>query len=177
MTLLTSWCGFAKTEPASLKPIKFNCRHNLSEESKRSRGSLFAYKWQFEVLGLQIKAKSNTFLWTAGWCQLLFFFFFDWHFLSSFFFFPVFFIISLNGRSLEKQRIQMSEISWGRRALRCEINRLYALLNNLVRTPKKKGNAFNISSRNVKLIYKEWLLCSRRENVLIVNIFWQWTNL
>ena len=105
-------------------------------------GSLFACKWKFEVLGLQIKAKSNTFLWTAGWCQLLFFFFFDWHFLSSFFFFfSCFFIISLNGRSLEKQRIQMSEVSWSRRALRCGINRLYALLNNLVCVPKK-GKCF-----------------------------------
>ena len=92
-----------------------------------------------------------------------YFFFLFWltFFVELYFFFLFFFIISLNGRSLEKQRIQMSEISWGRRALRCEINRLYALLNNLVRTPKKKGNAFNISSRNVKLIYKEWLLCSR----------------
>ena len=95
-------------------------------------------------------------------------------FCRALLFFPVFFyffIISLNGRSLEKQRIQMSEISWGRRALRCEINRLYALLNNLVRTPKKKGNAFNISSRNVKLIYKEWLLCSRRKMYLSLISF------
>ena len=150
------------------------CKVQLSAQSEWRKltlpGSLFAYKWKFEVLGLQIKA--STFLWTAGWCQLLFFFLF-WltFFVELYFFFLFFFIISLNGRSLEKQRIQMSEISWGRRALRCEINRLYALLNNLVRTPKKKGNAFNISSRNVKLIYKEWLLCSRRKMYLSLISF------
>ena len=157
------------------------CKVQLSAQSEWRKltlpGQSICIQMKVWSVGPSDQSKSNTFLWTAGWCQLLFFFFFDWHFLSSFFFFSCFFIISLNGRSLEKQRIQMSEISWGRRALRCEINRLYALLNNLVRTPKKKGNAFNISSRNVKLIYKEWLLCSRRENVLIVNIFWQWTNL
>ena len=103
-------------------------------------GQSFAYKWKFEVLGLQIKAKSNTFLWTASWCQLLFFFLFWLAFFVElcFFVFSFFFFISLNGRSFEKQRTQMSEISWGRRALRCEINRLYALLNNLVRVPIKR---------------------------------------
>ena len=55
-------------------------------------GQSFAYKWKFEVLGLQIKVKSNTFLWTAGWCELLFFFLF-WLtlFVELCFFFPVFF--------------------------------------------------------------------------------------
>lgn len=116
------------------------CKVQLSAQSEWRKLTLpgLSICMQMKVwsVGPSDQNKSNTFLWTAGWCQLLFFFFFDWHFLSSFFF-SCFFIISLNGRSLEKQRIQMSEVSWSRRALRCGINRLYALLNNLVRVPKK----------------------------------------
>lgn len=101
-----------------------------------------------------------------------FFFFIDWHFLSSSVFFSCFFIISLNGRSLEKQRIKIRPQSfemWDKEVI-CTFKITWCVC-------QKKRKCFNISSRNVKLIYKEWLLCSRRENVLIVNIFWQWTNL
>ena len=103
-------------------------------------GQLFACKWKFEVLGLQIKAKVILSSEQPADVSFYFFSFLIDIFCQAFFFFR-FFIISLNGRSLKKQRIQMSEVSWSRRALRCGINRLYALLNNLVRVPKK-GKCF-----------------------------------
>lgn len=71
------------------------CKVQLSAQSEWRKltlpGQSICIQMKVWSVGPSDQSKSNTFLWTAGWCQLLFFFFFDWHFLSSFTFFSCFF--------------------------------------------------------------------------------------
>ena len=91
MTLLTGWCGFAKTEPASLKPVKFNCRHSLVKKVNAPGAVYLHANESLKCWAFRSKLKVILSSEQPADVSFYFFFFFDWHFLSSFFFFSCFF--------------------------------------------------------------------------------------